>query len=139
MLAAIGPGPVAMGSGQDGPVASASGKRVVFPARCGGRKTRPSTIVMACGDAGFIIESISWSGWGRGTTSGVGTGVTKTCVPSCAAGGIEKHPISLVLFRKVRCKDGPSQYTRLSYHFTDSGPSLGPTSNIQRFPCNYFR
>jgi hypothetical protein len=118
------------------PVATTSGKGVVFPSRCGARKSRPSTIVVACADAGFIIDSISWSSWGGRSATGGGTGVTKTCDPSCAAGGFEKHPISVTLFRKVRCKtSGLRQYTRLSYHFTDDGPSFGPKSDVLRYPC----
>jgi hypothetical protein len=116
-------------------MARPSSERVYFPSHCGNSKFRPRTIVVACGDAGFIIEHIGWSHWGRKSARGSGTGVTKTCVPDCASGRIEKNPVSISVFRPVRCKDnGRLQFTRLAYDFS-SGPSFGPHSGIQRFPC----
>jgi len=120
---------------ENDPVATAASQRVYFPSHCGNSKFRPSTIVVACGDAGFIIEHIGWSHWGRKSARGSGTAVTKICDPDCASGGIETNPISISVFRVNECKgNGRLQFTRLAYHF-GSGPSLGPHSGIQRFPC----
>jgi hypothetical protein len=127
----------ALGRGVDGSeVAYPAKQRVYFPGHCGNSKFRPRTIVVACGDAGFIIESISWSHWGGKSARGSGTGVTKVCLPDCASGGIEKHPVSISLFRVVKCRDNERrQFTRLAYDFGSSGPSLGPSRGVQRFPC----
>jgi hypothetical protein len=127
----------ALGRGIDkSPVAESAKQRVYFPSHCGNSKFRPRTIVVACGDAGFIIESINWSHWGSKSARGSGTGVTKTCVPDCASGGIEKHGVSISLFRVIGCKlNGRRQFTRLHYDFGSAGPTSGPSSGTQRFPC----
>jgi len=120
------------------PRAAVAAERVYFPSHCGASKYRPRTIVMACGDAGFIIEHITWQRWRRKGARGSGTGVTKTCDPFCAAGGIEKNPIAVWLWRPVRCKDnGRLQFTRLRYVFGGAGPSIGPRSDKQRFGCGF--
>jgi hypothetical protein len=67
---------------------------VVFD--CGGAAhVRPSTMVLACADAGDTLVRLRWHGWGGERATATGSLSELTCVPSCAAGGVKYYPVSV--------------------------------------------
>ncbi|GAB16596.1 hypothetical protein GOEFS_008_00050 [Gordonia effusa NBRC 100432] len=80
--------------------ATASPEPVIYD--CGGAKqTRPTTIIVYCGDAGITVGSIVWTTWARKSAQGNGIQYTKLCVPNCAEGGVASRPVSIRLYKIV--------------------------------------
>lgn len=69
-----------------------------FPAQS---VSRPSKILLACGDGGLWVKDIVWSSWGPDTAEGEGTQSRRKCVPDCASGGVETGPTHITL-RKLQ-------------------------------------
>jgi hypothetical protein len=103
--------------------ATASGKRV-YLSNCGKLTYQPSSVVMACGDAGLIAESLTWSRWTNKSAVGSGTGVAKTCVPDCASGGTTSGPIEVRATKPRKCSNGRHVFSKLHYFWT-AGPPPG--------------
>ncbi|MEV6772113.1 hypothetical protein AB0N05_26145 [Nocardia sp. NPDC051030] len=62
--------------------------------------TRPGRMLLACGDGGLSVQSITWSTWGPDTAEGEGTQYRRICEPNCAAGHEATAPTHITL-RKV--------------------------------------
>jgi hypothetical protein len=122
-------------AGANGSVASAGGKRPLLIANCFKPKFEPSAVVIACGDAGLIVENVGWSSWTRKAAEGTGTGVAKTCDPDCAAGGTVTAPIALALSKVRKCQNGKRIFTRLRYTWPSGSPVGGPASVAIPFGC----
>lgn len=118
-----------------GPVASAGGKRPLLIANCFKPKFKPSAVVIACGDAGLIVENVIWSSWTRKAAQGTGTGVAKTCDPDCATGGTVTAPIALALNKARKCSNGKRIFTRLHYTWPSGSPVGGPAAVAIPFGC----
>ena len=85
---------------------------------------KPKAIIIACGDAGLVLDDISWRKWGARKAVGTGTAVSKTCNPSCAEGGVKRYPVRIRLGKRRGCPSGPKlQFRRVNYTFTDKKPS----------------
>jgi hypothetical protein len=120
--------------------AAAKGTRAptVVSANCHGHNFKPGRIILACADAGLLVEHLSWKHWGRGEANGVGTGVGKTCRPNCAAGGTRSASMEVRLFRPQRCaQDQRVHFTRIRYRWTHGSPIAGqPDQGVVRSPCS---
>jgi hypothetical protein len=101
--------------------AAASGKRV-YVSNCGKLTYQPSSVVMACGDAGLIAESLTWSQWTSKRASATGTGVAKTCDPDCASGGVTTAPIEVRATKPRKCSNGRRVFSKLHYFWTAGKP-----------------
>jgi hypothetical protein len=122
-----------------GPVA-AKGNRgpTVVSANCHGHSFKPGRIILACGDAGLLVEHLTWKSWGRSEANGVGTGVAKTCRPNCAAGGTKSASMEVRLFKPQRCaQDQRVHFTRIRYRWANGSPVEGqPDKGVVRSPCS---
>jgi hypothetical protein len=80
--------------------------------RCDEPTYRPRSIVIACGDGNFGLESLRWRGWNRAVADAWGTAYANDCVPYCAAGRFCRYAVDVRAFRVRRMGDGYA-YTRL--------------------------
>lgn len=120
-----------------GVAASASAERTFFPSHCSNAKFKPKSIIVACGDAGLIVDGITYSHYGSKRAAGSGNSHTNTCMPDCASGTRVDRPATITLFRARRCKDnGKRQFTRLHFNYV-GGPPPGVTADdfTLPFPC----
>jgi hypothetical protein len=69
--------------------------------------TEPSSIVLACADAGIRIEGLTWAAWTASAATGHGTLWENQCVPSCAAGKFAKYPVAVTLSAVKSSAEGP--------------------------------
>lgn len=83
--------------------AAVAKKSRVYVSNCGNSVYRPHHIVVFCGDAGVIVDSIQWTHWGSRSAMGQGVAVTKTCNPDCASGGVMQDPVTVRLSHRHFC------------------------------------
>jgi hypothetical protein len=132
-LAAAG---LSAAAGASGSVASASGKRTLLISNCQKAKFKPQTVILACGDAGFIASQLTWSSWTRKRASGSGTGDLKICQPSCAEGPTVSGPLELDLSKPTKCRNGKRVFSRVHYVWTSGAPASGvPPSGAIPLGC----
>ena len=86
-------------------------------ASCGSRRTRPRSLVIACGDANFRLVHLRWRHWNRRRARATGAVLYNDCNPYCAAGHFHTQATPIVAFRPRRGPRGHYQYTRLRYRF----------------------
>jgi hypothetical protein len=48
---------------------------------------RPSSLIVACADAGMALVGLHWTNWGGAVAHATGTLQEKQCIPSCGASG----------------------------------------------------
>ncbi|MEV0120534.1 protein kinase [Streptomyces sp. NPDC050703] len=67
-------------------------------ADCGGQALdRPASLLVACGDGGAGLDSLTWSGWGTPTARATGRGWERVCTPSCAEGRAARYPVTVTV------------------------------------------
>jgi hypothetical protein len=120
--------------------ALASGTRAptVVSANCHGHNFKPGHMVLACGDAGLVVEHLDWKHWGRREANAIGTGTGRTCKPDCATGGVKSASMELRLFKPRYCSaDGRVHFTKVRYRWTYGSPISGALdSGTFPFPCS---
>ena len=112
----LGAGPVQAGS----PIKGTNG--------CGDIQVEPNIVVFTCADYGLRAESLDWDNWGHRKAKANGRLAAKDCIPSCAEGGTDYYPVTLV-FRKIKtrrtCGGRPIRmYTKYKMD-TDGGQPRG--------------
>ncbi|HEU4657043.1 MAG TPA: hypothetical protein VFR97_05940 [Capillimicrobium sp.] len=108
--------------------------RVFFPGNCERNAYKPSKIVVACADAGFVVKKIRWGAYGDTRAVGAGTARVNDCDPDCAGGTFHSYDAKVTLSRVRQCGDVP-QFTRLKVTFTGDRPKGMDRSETQRRPC----
>lgn len=103
---------------------------------------KPSTLVLACADAGDMLVRLHWHGWGGTRATATGSLSELTCVPSCVAGGTKRYPVTVAVtglglqgaraaYRQLlivaRRGDLGGLGHRVRYVLTATGPSLNAT------------
>jgi hypothetical protein len=104
------------------PAAQAAGSPVVID--CLGKGVvKPAEIVLACADAGIMIDNIRWTSWKANRAKGVGTLVWNTCLPTdCASGLVEKYRVRITL-RGLASGEGIDVFSKASLRFPTGGPA----------------
>src|SRR3954451_23510732 len=108
--------------------AGAASKRYVA-ADCRHLSTRPTTIIVACGDGAVQLFGLSWSSFGT-TAHGRGVLSYRTCNPSCATGGVKKvSGVSTPLSRAKPCHNagGRLVFRRARIAYPGKQPSGAPS------------
>jgi len=93
---------------------------VVF-ADCIKPSVEPKSITIACADAGFVLDDLTWSSWGEDEASGEGTAAVNDCDPSCGEGEVG-HFASEVTLSKISDCDGKPTYMAISIEFRNEAP-----------------
>jgi hypothetical protein len=87
---------------------AAAAARVV--GNCTRSQVRPSTIIVACADAGIQLTHLRWTSFGGVGARASGYYTYNDCKPNCAAGHFHSYPVTVVLSRPRRCPDGYRDY-----------------------------
>jgi hypothetical protein len=94
----------------------------------------PTTILLACGDGEDAANGLIWSQWGATTATGHGTLNEVRCVPNCAYGKDVAYPVTVMLSRPVKARNGKEYFVRITLTFTGDHPS---GSSTQKFKACY--
>lgn len=93
---------------------------VVF-ADCKRPSTEPTSITIACADAGFVLDELTWSSWGEEEATGEGTAVVNDCDPSCGEGKFDRYASQVTLSKISDCDVKPT-YMAISIDFVNEAP-----------------
>lgn len=92
--------------------------------RCASSPYRPSSITIACADAGNRAEDLTWTSWGASSAQGSGTLVQNDCVPTCLNGHMRRYRASFRLEQVLR-----GRFSAVVVTFEDgSGPHRATTA-----------
>src|SRR3954470_2243704 len=100
-------------------------------ADCRHLQTRPTTIIVACGDGAVQLFGLGWSSFGT-TAHGRGILSYRTCRPSCAAGGVKRvSGVKVTLSRARACSNagGRLVFRRLRIGYPHGRPKGAPPSS----------
>lgn len=100
---------------------------------------RPQTIVVACGDGNFYIDSIRWTRWGASAAVGAGAGHQNDCTPYCAAGHFHTYPIAVRLSGPVTCVSNRREFARVSWHWISRRPNHTAAADFDTLPCRFLK
>ena len=80
----------------------------------------PSTLTIACADAGMGVQGLHWTSWTPKLASGYGTFWENDCTPNCADGHVHYYPSLEVLWGSATVTGHPAdrRYTELTVIFT---------------------
>jgi hypothetical protein len=91
-------------------------------------RVRPKSLVVACADANFAVDHITWSAWGRRAAVGTGTAHMNDCAPTCAAGHFHAFRVRLRLSKVVGCVPGRREFARIAWSGRQTGNETLPCS-----------
>jgi hypothetical protein len=83
-------------------------------------QVRPSSYILACGDAGAYISKLHWAAWGGQAAFGSGTDFFRVCIPDCVHGKLVSFPVLVALWRvrPLPGHHGVRYFTRVTMIFT---------------------
>lgn len=58
---------------------------------------KPVSIDATCGDANFVVQKLTYSGWTANQASGAGMAAVNNCKPNCSLGQVHHYPTHVVL------------------------------------------
>jgi hypothetical protein len=93
-----------------GVAAAGAATRARVVGNCTRSQVRPSTIVIACADAGVQLTHLRWRSFGGPRARATGDYTFNDCTPNCAAGHFHSYPVAVVLSRPKGCPDGHRDY-----------------------------
>jgi hypothetical protein len=92
-----------------------SSKDGVFVSECGyGYAQKPSSITIACADAGMYINEINFTNWQSDSAKGTGYLYVNNCDPDCASGKMIKTAVTLKLDKPIKDSAGKLIFSNLS-------------------------
>ncbi len=94
-------------------------------------RSRPASIVVACADANFYVDHLTWSSWGARSAVGKGTAHVNDCTPNCAAGHFHTFAARIRLSKVVGCVKGRREFARIEW--------TGKQSGNETLPCVFLR
>lgn len=95
---------------------------------------RPSSIVVACADAGFYFTKLKWSAWQPRSASATGLANQNDCTPNCAAGRFHTYRARIRLSAPAACH-GHRVFMRIAWTYTGTRPKGVARSGSQTFGC----
>src|SRR5215210_1935564 len=88
-----------------------------LPSTCTDQQVAPVSVMITCGDGGFIAEQLAWTDWGAEQATATGVASVNDCDPSCVDGQRHDYPVVLTASELRDCDYGEPQYTRVVYSF----------------------
>ena len=79
--------------------AARSQQHILFPSSCNNERYRPSSIMIACGDATLKARDLRWRTWTDQEARGRGIARYNDCRPNCANGQHHTLPATVKLTR----------------------------------------
>lgn len=101
--------------------ASGASHTLGLPDCLGRLKVEPRSVVLACADGNFRLQSLQWTGWSESFAAARGTAVANDCRPNCAAGHFHFYPVVAIVSGRQSCANGPA-YRMLVYAFPADAP-----------------
>jgi hypothetical protein len=92
-------------------------------------EVEPSSITVACADAGIGAKHLDWSTWGASGATADGQVWENDCTPSCAAGTIKRYPAAITLSDVQPSKDGPT-FTVMTATYSGPEPNGNRTDTF---------
>jgi hypothetical protein len=89
----------------------------------------PSSIIVACADAGIGVQGLDWSSWTSTGASGSGQVWWNDCTPDCATGTINHYPASIALSDVEPSSDGAA-FSVLTVSYTGAEPEGKPVDTF---------
>ena len=112
------------------PAVASAGSHQVWAINCTREQYEPARIILSCGDAGIGLSKLTWSRWGRATSTGTGTYYENTCTPTCSAGHVVARPVEVTLSKPKACPGHTHPaFRRATFTF----PSGAPPAAFHRF------
>ena len=96
---------------------------------CGPLVSKPTELVIACGDGNYFLSKLRWSGWGTPTATATGVAEANTCTPNCAAGKFKSYRMTATATRLTTC--GKAKYYG---YLTITYPGARPAGTAKRDP-----
>jgi len=96
----------------------------------------PTTIFIACADAGIGVRDLTWNSWSAAGASGSGELWENDCTPDCAAGVVKDYPAAISLSGVQDSVDGPA-FTALVATYRGTAPNGKPVEQFRlELPLN---
>jgi hypothetical protein len=92
-------------------------------------EVEPSSITVACADAGIGAQDLVWLSWTDTMATASGDVWENDCTPSCAAGTIKHYPASITLSDVQTSRDGPT-FTAMTATYSGPEPNGHPTDTF---------
>lgn len=89
---------------------------------CASSQSKPSMIVLFCGDDGAYLDKIHWNTFGGATAKGSGTYAFNPCKPNCAASKYKSYAVTFTASQAKPCWDGHDDYRALALGFAPGAP-----------------
>jgi hypothetical protein len=86
------------------PTAARAGGATYVSWNCLHVRQTPKSILLACADAGWYVNHLTWGLWGTNRASGRGVFHQNDCKPSCAGGSFHSRRGRIVLSTRIWCK-----------------------------------
>lgn len=129
-----------MGAGSVGPSPSGASLAAAAPVSAlidacgaGSYEMEPTSVVLACADAGIIASKLVWTHWTSARAVATGVATVEDCTPSCVAGHTYAYPAELTL-SKTRLLDGRLLFTTAALRFTGRLPIGWRAGRTSTFP-----
>ncbi len=141
VVAAVGgAATVALTSREGAPSSGAATRpRIALPNCLGKPVITPRQVTLSCGDAGFSVDRLRWTGWGESFAAGRGRARVNDCDPSCADGQVHVFPAVLIASERQTCSGGTRAYRKIEYAFIGLSPfppdAPGTTAPSGIFKC----
>lgn len=92
-------------------------------------EVEPSSITVACADAGIGADDLAWQTWTATTATAAGDVWENDCTPTCAAGTIKHYPASISLSDVQASGDGPT-FRAMTATYSGAEPNGHPTDTF---------
>lgn len=94
--------------------------------------TKPTSIVIACADAGVGFQDLSWTSWTTSSAMGAGQLWKNDCTPNCAQGTVHRYAAFVSLTTIVGSINGPV-FSAANANYPNGGPN-GQASGMFSLP-----
>ena len=97
----------------------------VISANCHGHNFKPGRIILACGDAGLLVEDLKWTTWGRREAEGSGTGYREDLQPELRCRRQPQRADGDPAVQDRALREGRRHFTRIEYRWEEGSPIAG--------------
>jgi hypothetical protein len=100
---------------------------------CGPLVSAPP-LVLACGDANYLLANLKWRGWGKPTATATGVARANTCTPNCAAGKFRSYRMTATASKLSTCGKA-RYYATLTIVYPGARPAGTAKRDVHTLGC----
>jgi hypothetical protein len=101
---------------------------------CGPLVSAPPELVLACGDANYLLANLKWRGWGKPTATATGVARANTCTPNCAAGKFRSYRMTATASKLSTCGKA-RYYATLTIVYPGARPAGTAKRDVHTLGC----